>query len=154
MAVKKNIQLLNEVPDGLKIYADINMVTSVIQNLVSNALKFTYTDGTGKVVLRACLASNGVRLSIQDTGLGMTPQQLEQLFDPKITVSAKGTSGEKGTGLGLILCKRFIEMNHGEISVESKQGEGSLFQVTFPLALSHHALETRSQHGDKPQETV
>ncbi|WP_374664693.1 sensor histidine kinase [Acinetobacter sp.] len=154
LAVKKNIQLLNEVPDGLKIYADINMVTSVIQNLVSNALKFTYTDGTGKVVLRACLASNGVRLSIQDTGLGMTPQQLEQLFDPKITVSAKGTSGEKGTGLGLILCKRFIEMNHGEISVESKQGEGSLFQVTFPLALSHHALETRSQHGDKPQETV
>lgn len=155
LAVKKNIQLLNDVPEGLKIYADINMVTSVIQNLVSNALKFTNTDGTGKVTLQACMAAKGVCLSIQDTGLGMTQPQIEQLFDPKITVSVKGTAGEKGTGLGLILCKRFVEMNHGEIKVESKEGAGTLFKVTFPLALSHHhALEISNQHGDKPEETA
>lgn len=156
LAVKKNIQLRSDVPAGLKVYADINMVTSVIQNLVSNALKFTNTDGSGKVTLHACIAPNGVRLSIRDTGLGMTRQQMEQLFDPKITVSVKGTSGEKGTGLGLILCKRFVELNHGEISVESKEGAGTVFTVVFPAALSNHqALEmSSSQHGDKPSETV
>lgn len=152
LAINKNIELVNEVPAGLKIHADINMVTSVIQNLVSNALKFTNTDGTGKVTLRACLASNGVRLTIQDTGLGMTQHQQEQLFDPKIQVSSQGTLGEKGTGLGLILCKRFVDLNQGEIQVNSKEGEGTQFNVTFPFALSHHALENSSPQGDKPKE--
>lgn len=155
LAVKKNIQLRNEVPEGLKIYADINMVTSVIQNLVSNALKFTQTDGSGAVVLRAAESEAGVSLSIQDTGLGMTRHQIEQLFQPKLTVSVKGTAGEKGTGLGLMLCKRFVDLNHGEISVESKEGAGTVFSVTFPPASSsHQALSMGSLQGDKPEETA
>ena len=155
LAVKKNIQLRNEVPEGLKIYADINMVTSVIQNLVSNALKFTQTDGSGAVILRAAESEAGVSLSIQDTGLGMTRHQIEQLFQPKLTVSVKGTAGEKGTGLGLMLCKRFVDLNHGEISVESKEGAGTVFSVTFPPASSsHQALSMGSLQGDKPEETA
>ena len=155
LAVKKNIQLRNEVPEGLKIYADINMVTSVIQNLVSIALKFTQTDGSGAVILRAAESEAGVSLSIQDTGLGMTRHQIEQLFQPKLTVSVKGTAGEKGTGLGLMLCKRFVDLNHGEISVESKEGAGTVFSVTFPPASSsHQVLSMGSLQGDKPEETA
>ncbi len=97
------------------------MITSVIQNLVSNALKFTFTDGTGKVILRAEQTETSVDIYIQDTGLGMTAQQIETLFEPKLTVSFKGTAGEKGIGLGLVLCKRFVDLNHGQIVVESKE---------------------------------
>ena len=138
LAIKKNIQLLNEIPADLKIYADINMVTSIIQNLVSNALKFSRTDGTGVVVLKATSTNLGVCLTIQDTGLGMTQHHTEQLFEPKFTVSLKGTAGEKGIGLGLMLCKRFVDLNNGEIQVESKEGVGTTFTVTLPSATNHH----------------
>ncbi len=154
MAVNKNIQLLNQVPEDLKVFADINMVTSVMQNLVSNALKFTHTDGSGRVVLSAKSTPSGVCLSISDSGLGMTKNQLEQLFQPKLTVSVKGTSGEKGTGLGLMLCKRFVDLNHGEISVESKEGLGTVFKVILPAANSAHLALNMGALGDKPQETA
>ncbi|MCJ8161069.1 sensor histidine kinase [Acinetobacter zhairhuonensis] len=140
LAIKKKIQLIDTVPEEIKVFADINMVTSVIQNLVSNALKFTHMDGTGVVKITAELSEKGVEISIQDTGLGMTPQQIEQLFQPRLTVSFKGTDGEKGMGLGLVLCKRFVEINQGEIEVYSKEGEGTLFKVTLPQAESHLAL--------------
>ena len=133
-AIKKNIQLIEEVPDQLKVYADMNMITSVFQNLVSNALKFTHVDGTGKVYIQAVQAETGVEIYVRDTGLGMTEQQMENIFHPRITVSFKGTDGEKGAGLGLVLCKRFIDLNRGEISVSSKEGEGTTFKVILPSA--------------------
>ena len=138
LAAKKNIQLINQIDDDIKVYADINMITSVIQNLVSNALKFTPTDGTGKVTLRAEQADDGVHIYIQDTGLGMSQSQIEQLFQAAVTASSKGTAGEKGTGLGLVLCKRFVDLNKGEIVVESNEGEGTTFIVTLPQATSAH----------------
>lgn len=138
LAVKKNIQLINQIDDDIKVYADINMITSVIQNLVSNALKFTPTDGTGKVTLRAEQADDGVHIYIQDTGLGMSQSQMEQLFQAAVTASSKGTAGEKGTGLGLVLCKRFVDLNKGEIVVESNEGEGTTFIVTLPQGTSAH----------------
>lgn len=74
---------------------------------------------------------------------------------PKLTVSVKGTAGEKGTGLGLMLCKRFVDLNHGEIGVESQEGAGTVFSVTFPPASSsHQALSMGSLQGDKPEETA
>lgn len=145
LAIKKKIQLIEDVPDEIKVFADINMVTSVIQNLVSNALKFTHMDGTGIVKISAKVTEKGVEISIQDTGLGMTPQQIEQLFQPRLTVSFKGTDGEKGMGLGLVLCKRFVEINQGEIEVYSKEGEGTLFKVTLPQAESHLALSVNQK---------
>ena len=145
LAIKKKIQLIEDVPEEIKVFADINMVTSVIQNLVSNALKFTHMDGTGIVKISAKVTEKGVEISIQDTGLGMTPQQIEQLFQPRLTVSFKGTDGEKGMGLGLVLCKRFVEINQGEIEVHSKEGEGTLFKVTLPQAESHLALSANQK---------
>ncbi|EZQ11591.1 sensor histidine kinase [Acinetobacter sp. Ver3] len=140
LAVKKNIQLIESVPQELKVFADINMITSVIQNLVSNALKFTHVDGTGKVYIEASKCDQGVEIAIRDTGLGMTPQQIEKLFQPDLKVSIRGTSGEKGAGLGLVLCKRFVDLNHGEICVSSQQGQGTTFKVILPEADTHAAL--------------
>lgn len=140
LAIKKNIELIDQVDEGIKVYADINMITSVIQNLVSNALKFTSTDGTGKVILSVQATETRVDIYIRDTGLGMTPQQLENLFEQKLTVSFKGTAGEKGTGLGLVLCKRFVDLNHGQIVAESKEGEGTTFKVSLPVATSTHQV--------------
>ncbi|BBL19779.1 MULTISPECIES: sensor histidine kinase [Acinetobacter] len=140
LAIKKNIQLIDEVPDDLKVYADINMLTSIIQNLVSNALKFTPMDGTGKVTIQAQPGPDGVEIYIRDTGLGMSEAQIANIFQPRITVSLKGTAGEKGTGLGLTLCKRFVDLNKGEICVMSKEGEGTTFKVTLPEATDQHTV--------------
>lgn len=132
LAANKNIEIINRVPEHLNVYADINMVTSVIQNLVSNALKFSYTDGNGKVIIYTDEDENYVNIYVQDTGLGMNEKQMDNIFDPKLTLSIRGTSGEKGTGLGLVLCKRFVDINHGLISVSSKEGVGTKFKVSLP----------------------
>ncbi|OUC57907.1 sensor histidine kinase [Acinetobacter seifertii] len=149
LAIKKNIELVNDVPEDLKIYADINMMTSVIQNLVSNALKFTDIDGSGKVFIEARQADKNIEITVRDTGLGMTEQQIKNLFHPRITASFKGTAGEKGAGLGLSLCKRFIEINQGQINVGSKEGVGTTFKVLLPSAQeSHDAL---TEHHSSPE---
>ncbi|MFH7765868.1 sensor histidine kinase [Acinetobacter sp. BSP-28] len=141
LASKKNIQLIDQVPEDLKVHADINMVTSVLQNLVSNALKFTHMDGTGKVTMYAEKSEGYVDVYIQDTGLGMTQAQIDELFQPRLTISFKGTDGEKGTGLGLVLCQRFVDLNQGKISVQSKEGVGTTFKVSLPIAdHAHQAL--------------
>src|SRR5690606_1865376 len=119
--------------------------TSVIQNLVSNALKFTPTDGTGRVIISANQSEAGVHISVRDTGLGMSQAQIDQLFQQSVTASIKGTAGEKGTGLGLVLCKRFIDLNHGEIFVDSREGEGTIFNVILPVATSTHQALTQDQ---------
>lgn len=138
LAMKKNIQLIETTPSHLKVYADINMITSVIQNLVSNALKFTNVDGSGAVYIEAAEGTHGVEITVRDTGLGMTQQQIDSLFQPDLQVSLKGTSGEKGAGLGLVLCKRFVDLNNGQIEVFSKEGEGTTFKVTLPAATNGH----------------
>lgn len=158
IATKKKIQFIDETPDHLGIYADINMITSVIQNLVSNALKFTHIDGSGKVIIRAMQTEKGVEIYVSDTGLGMTAQQIQTLFAPSLKVSLKGTSGEKGAGLGLVLCKRFVDLNQGEISVISKEGVGTTFKVILPAARDSHrtlvAVEpsaAQANQSEKPE---
>ena len=138
LALQKNIKLIEEIPDDLKVYADINMITSVVQNLVSNALKFTHVDGTGCVYIQASKCEKGVEIRIRDTGLGMTQEQIDGLFQPDIKVTLKGTSGEKGAGLGLVLCKRFVDLNHGEITVQSQKGAGTTFSVILPKATNSY----------------
>ena len=148
LAIKKNIQLINEVDENLKVYADINMMTSVIQNLVSNALKFTDVDGSGKVYIQAQNKGTYIEVYVKDTGLGMTQEQIKDLFQPRVKMSFKGTAGEKGAGLGLSLCKRFVEMNLGEINVTSHEGEGTVFTVLLPIEREHADLCTK-QHKSK-----
>ena len=158
LAMKKNIRLIDELPEDLKVYADINMVTSVLQNLVSNALKFTHMDGTGKVTLKARKLDKTVEISIEDTGLGMSEEQIARLFQPQITLSLKGTAGEKGTGLGLVLCQRFIDLNQGEITVTSKEGEGTVFRVILPMATNedqslNHEIKNREEKNSEIKAT-
>lgn len=136
-ALKKNIQLIEDVPENIQVYADINMITSVIQNLVSNALKFTQVDGSGKVYIQVRQTASTTEISVRDTGRGMTDLQMKDVFQPRMTVSLKGTDGEKGAGLGLSLCKRFVDLNLGEISVSSIEGKGTTFKVSLPNILEN-----------------
>lgn len=140
-ALTKKIKVIDQIPEDLKVFADINMVTSTLQNLVSNALKFTPTDGSGKVVISAERKADYIHLYVQDTGLGMNNIQVKNIFEPKLKTSLKGTAGEKGTGLGLVLCKRFVEINKGHILVNSKEGKGTTFTVQLPCTeFDHKAL--------------
>lgn len=135
VAFKKKIRLDDQISEDLMVYADINMVTSVIQNLVSNALKFTPTDGTGLVCITAQLHQHHIEICVTDNGVGMTDIQLKKMFQPHTKVSLIGTSGEKGVGLGLLLCKRFIDINHGKLSVCSKPNQGTTVRVTLPRSV-------------------
>jgi PAS domain S-box-containing protein len=115
-----------------KVFADVNMIRTVIRNLLSNAIKFSYEGAV--VTVEAKQHENMVMVCINDTGTGIEPRMLSTLFSLNEQVrSTKGTANEKGTGLGLILCKEFIEKNGGKISVESKVGEGSKFSFTIPV---------------------
>ncbi len=126
-----SLKLLNI--EKASVYADVNMIRTVIRNLLSNSIKFSYEGST--VTVDAVIQQNKVQICIADKGTGIEPNTLAALFSINEQIrSTKGTANEKGTGLGLILCKEFIEKNGGTISVESKQGEGSKFCFTIPAA--------------------
>ena len=129
-ARKKNIKLVSEITNGQSVFADKNMMTTVIRNLASNAIKFTKLSGS--VTISSESNDEYVRLKVSDTGVGIPGEGIDKLFRIDESLSTKGTSGELGTGLGLILCKDFVEKNNGTISVESELGKGSVFIVTLP----------------------
>lgn len=126
----KDIRLLNEVPRNAIGYADSNTVNLVIRNLMTNAIKFT-NDG-GEVKINAREKGSEWLVSVTDNGVGMNNEVLKMLFDKTAPYTTRGTANEKGTGLGLILCKEFIEKNGGKIWVESEEGKGSTFFFTLP----------------------
>jgi two-component system, sensor histidine kinase and response regulator len=130
-ASKKKIKLVNDIHYEGTVVADLNMLSTVIRNLVSNAIKYTKEEGT--ITCRANLKDDKLEISINDTGIGIKPENLPKLFRIDINYSTRGTADEGGTGLGLILCKEFISKNDGEIWVESVFGEGSTFKFTIPL---------------------
>ena len=119
-----------EVPAHLQIFADKNMVNTVIRNLLLNAVKFTPRGG--QVTITARKADDKVEISVVDNGVGIRPEKLSKLFTIDSNIASQGTAGEEGTGLGLILCKEFIEKNNGIIRVESRELHGSTFTVTLP----------------------
>lgn len=130
-AAKKGVEISHTIPEELVVYADVNMLESTIGNLASNALKFT-TRG-GKVLISArTLENDGVEIAVKDTGIGMSKEILDKLFRIDELISRQGTEGEPSTGLGLILCKDFIERHRGKIWVESVEGMGSTFYFTLP----------------------
>jgi signal transduction histidine kinase len=106
------------------------MISAVIRNLLSNAVK--YTPLGGKISIYIYKGVQETRLTIEDNGIGMSEDKINELFKIDNTYSQKGTNGEFGTGLGLILCKEFIEKNSGKISVRSQAGKGSAFTITIP----------------------
>ncbi len=131
-ANKKDVKLvLNNENDSVYVYADIPTINTVIRNLISNAIKFTSLGGT--VTLEVGRVDDNIKVSVIDTGVGMTHKMISKLFKPGEDISSPGTMGERGTGLGLLLCKEFIDINKGEIGVESKLGFGSEFWFTLSV---------------------
>ena len=128
-ASNKKIYLESRIDLPVYGYADREMVNLVLRNLLSNAIKFTPENG--KVMVRASDNISFVEIFVQDTGIGMSSEDMLQLFG-EMYYTTKGTASENGTGLGLKLCKHFLEKNGGEISVKSNPGEGSVFSFTLP----------------------
>jgi signal transduction histidine kinase len=132
LALTKHTLIVNQV-ENLEVYADKNMIDAVIRNLVNNALKFT--DQEGKIIIRSKIESdNKVEIRVIDNGIGVSPEGLKRLFQLQNVQTSKGTDNEKGSGLGLILCKDFIEINGGNINVESEEGKGTEIFFTVSIA--------------------
>ncbi len=129
----KNLTINYSAPDGTNIFADIDMIKTVLRNLVSNAIKFTRIGG--KININAEENSEYNIISVSDNGVGIAPGDLTKLFNISEVLSTKGTANEKGTGLGLLLCKEFVEKHGGKIWVESEIGRGSDFKFTLPISV-------------------
>ena len=127
----KSILFYKNIPSDLKIVADKAMISTVFRNLISNAIKFTHKNGA--IHLNVEQDKNKLTFSIKDDGVGIPKEVLPKLFIFSESVSTRGTDNEKGTGLGLILCKEFVEKHGGKIWVESEEGEGSTFYFTLPI---------------------
>ena len=134
-AAKKEIEIAFDIPDDLHVFSDSNMFGSIIRNITNNAVKFTPKGG--KVIISAkSVNGKNVEISVQDTGIGMSKYILDNLFSIDVNTARKGTDGESSTGLGLIICKDFIEKHDGKLWVESEEGKGSVFRFTLPSEMN------------------
>lgn len=129
-AAKKNISLKVQIPESAAITADRHMVETVVRNIVSNAIKFTI-EGT-VFVMAEQTGNNFFKITVKDNGIGIPPDMIDNLFSLTSKVSRPGTAGEPSSGLGLLLCKEFVEKHGGEIWVESEPGKGTEFTFTLP----------------------
>jgi signal transduction histidine kinase/ligand-binding sensor domain-containing protein len=139
-ADKKRIPLSIECDEDIQIHGDENMIYVTLRNLVSNALKFTME---GNPVSINCIQKDDyVEVNVIDKGIGMSEEYLQKILSQDQPMLKKGTSNEKGTGLGLLLCKKFIEVNKGELIIKSKENIGTTFTVILPLAV--HAVPSNA----------
>jgi len=130
-AQRKNITIKLSVPDNFQIIADGNMLKTVIRNLVSNAIKFTRKDG--EITINTHRDDSKIVIAVADNGVGISKTNQEKLWNNSNPLTTIGTENEKGTGLGLLLCKDFVEKHGGKIWVESEEGFGSNFKIQLPL---------------------
>ena len=126
----KNISVINNVQPELILSIDKNTALTFIRNIVNNAIKFTHNGG--HIIIDSYVNEDSISLHITDTGVGISPDVIDHLFQLGKDISTKGTNNEKGTGLGLILCKEFIERNGGSITVKSEVNKGSEFIIVLP----------------------
>jgi len=142
IAEAKNISISFMTDDEIIVFADIDMLKTVLRNLVSNAIKFT--DPGGRIDIHAKQNQTNVTITVSDNGIGMAQATVNKLFDGTLH-STKGTSNESGTGLGLFLCKEFVNKHGGKIWVESVEGEGSSFIFTLPIAKPLNKTDTAAK---------
>lgn len=135
VATQKKILIHNEAPSSTMVWADAQHMDIVIRNLLLNALKFTHEGGC--VTIGATDTETTVTISVTDTGVGLSNEQLAKLFHLNTHFTTTGTRNEKGAGLGLLLCKEFLEANNGTLSVSSEPGNGSVFSFTLPKNATH-----------------
>jgi signal transduction histidine kinase len=133
IADNKNITIFCSIDPMLEVIADENHLKFIMRNLLGNAIKFTANGG--RVLLYSKIENNDIVVKVEDTGVGMTPAQCTKLFNINTHFSTTGTQAEKGTGLGLLLVKDFVEQNGGNISVESEAGKGTIFSFTVKRAV-------------------
>ena len=133
-AKTKNINLEKKIDEGTTVFADKNMLTTILRNLVSNGIKFT-NDG-GVIEISAGVRDNKTFIVVKDSGIGITEENLKKLFRIDLSFSTPGTNKERGTGLGLLLCYELAQKNKGKISVESEVGKGTKFILTLPTSKS------------------
>lgn len=126
----KNLKLYKRVPEDIPVFVDMQSFNTVLRNLISNAIKFTPRNKS--IYIDAQLKDNDVEISISDEGIGIAPDNLKNLFNTEETYSSEGTEQEKGTGLGLMLCRSFVEKNNGTIEAQSKVGHGTTFMIRLP----------------------
>ncbi len=135
LADKKAITIENNIPTTFNVYADLSMFETIIRNLVSNAIKYTFNKG--HIQINARMINEGRKdyseIVVSDDGVGMTGEKTAKLFKITKNISTKGTQKEEGTGLGLLLCKEFVEIHKGTIEVESAPDKGSVFKVILPF---------------------
>ncbi len=131
IAVSKNIIINYPKANHVSIFADNDMLKAVFRNLVSNAIKFSNIGG--RIDIAAVKNNEGVTITVSDNGIGIEPENLLKLFDISQIHSTTGTADEKGTGLGLMLCKEFVEKHGGRIWAESEYGKGTDFKFTIPV---------------------
>jgi signal transduction histidine kinase len=130
-AEKKKIRIKSLVNENQSVYADQNMLNTIIRNLLANAIKFTYPDG--QITIHLISHTDYHEIAVSDTGMGMSHETLSKLFKASTKSTVPGTQNERGTGLGLLICKEFVELHGGTIRAESKPNKGSTFYVTLPF---------------------
>ncbi len=136
-AASKKIILTNETDADHDLFGDFTMISAVLRNLISNAIKFTPHQGIVAIHSNYVIYEETpmIEVSIQDTGIGLSPEQVSGIIQNGKIESCIGTEGEKGTGLGLSICNEFINRNKGAIAIESKPGKGSTFKIYLPAIL-------------------
>jgi signal transduction histidine kinase len=127
----KDIEIVNKVLNNHTIIGDINQIKTIVRNLISNAIK--YTTRNGLILVKSEIVGENMQISVKDTGVGIPESDLKNLFQLDRIFSTPGTNQEKGSGLGLVLCKEFVEMHGGKIWAESMEGNGSEFIFTIPI---------------------
>ncbi len=141
---QKRVTLINDMDNESFAFADKDHVHLVLRNLISNAIKFTPALGSVRVYSEQ--KGNDIEISIQDTGVGISSKDLEKLFVKETLWTVNGTNNEKGLGLGLLLCKEFIEKNNGRLYVNSEVGKGTTFTFSLPLAYSKVEVKVSSRY--------
>ena len=142
IAVVNTVNLHNEIEENISVFADKKMLLSVLQNIVSNALK--HTPPGGKIIVTAKRKEDKMIVEIKDTGMGMSEEIRKKLFSPQLNSLLKAREDNKGAGIGLLLVKGFLEKNGGEIWVETIEGKGSSFYFTLPIDRQLDRIEADS----------
>ena len=139
---KKDIMIINDVDKSIKVVADNEMIKIIIRNIISNAIKFSPTHSRITIYTEQ-IENEEILVHIKDEGIGMDEREIDNLFNPHSHFSKPGTQNEKGSGLGLMLCKELVEKQGGVLLVKSKKGEGSIFSFTFKNVSANNLAENK-----------